>query len=279
MNKRRISEIWIYPIKSLAGIRLQKAMVMQKGLEYDRRWMLVDQEGRFLTQREHPTMALFTLTLDNSNLTVTSQLPVASMQSSFITIDLKEAISGDLTSVQIWDDQVEAAEVKPEYSAWFSQQLGIPCKLVFFPEDKRRDANPDYAKNNEQVSLADGYPFLIIGQTSLDDLNKKLEQPVSMRRFRPNFVFTDGLPYEEDTWRDFKIGQVSFRGIKPCGRCLLITVNPETGEMGVEPLKTLASYRKQGGKVYFGENLLARTYGEVCEGDDVEIMDFKTPRI
>ena len=274
MNKRRITEIWIYPIKSLAGIRKQKAVVKQKGLQYDRRWMLVDGEGRFLTQREHPKMALFKLAMDKDYLTISSQSAVAGFPQS-ITLDLKDNFSGDFSKVQIWDDEVEAVEVSPEYSKWFSELLMITCKLVFFPESNRRDADPDYAKNNEQVSLADGYPFLIIGQSSLDELNTKLEQPVSIKRFRPNFVFTNGLPHEEDMWRNFKIGSVSFEGVKPCARCVLTTVNPETGETGVEPLKTLSSYRRKNGKVCFGENLLPRMDGEVSEGDLIEIIDFK----
>lgn len=274
MNKRRITEIWIYPIKSLAGIRKQKAVVKQKGLQYDRRWMLVDGEGRFLTQREHPKMALFKLAMDKDYLIISSQSAVAGFPQS-ITLELKDDISGDFSKVQIWDDEVEAVEVSQEYSKWFSEHLMITCKLVFFPESNRRDADPDYAKNNEQVSLADGYPFLIIGQSSLDELNTKLEQPVSIKRFRPNFVFTNGLPHEEDMWRNFKIGSVSFEGVKPCARCVLTTVNPETGETGVEPLKTLSSYRRKNGKVCFGENLLPRMDGEVSEGDLIEIIDFK----
>lgn len=272
MNKRRISEIWIYPIKSLAGIRLQRAIVKQKGLQYDRRWMLVDTAGRFLTQREHPEMALFRVAIDNRHL-------IVSRQSESIRLDLSGKPASNFLKVQIWDDEVEATEVNPEYSAWFSRHLGIECKLVFFPENSQRDVDPEYALKKEQVSLADAYPFLIIGQSSLDALNKKLEVPISIKRFRPNFVFTDGSPHEEDTWRNFKIGTVSFEGIKPCARCVLITVDPETGVKGIEPLKTISTYRKLNAKVYFGENLLARTDGEVSEGDLIEIMDNKNSRI
>lgn len=273
MNKRRISQVWIYPIKSLAGIRLQKAVVKQKGLQYDRRWMLVDKEGRFLTQREHAEMALFNVIIENDYL-------VVSKQSQSIRWNLNGDASGNFAKVQIWDDEVEAAEVAPEYSKWFSEHLGIECKLVFFPEGNRRNVDPDYAVMNEQVSLADAYPFLIIGQASLDALNEKLDRPVSIKRFRPNFVFTEGLlPHEEDTWKNFRIGSVSFEGVKPCARCVLTTVDPDTGEKGVEPLKTISTYRKQNGKVYFGENLIARMEGEVNEGDVIEILDFKNARI
>ena len=127
----------------------------------------------------------------------------------------------------------------------------------------------------EQVSLADAYPFLIIGQSSLDELNKKLDLPMTMTRFRPNFVFTSGLANEEDSWKNFKIGGVLFEGVKPCARCVLTTVNPDTGEKGLEPLKTLAVYRKQNGKVNFGENVIARSNGEIKIGDLIEVLDFK----
>lgn len=275
MHKRRISEIWIYPIKSLAGIRLKKTIVQQKGLQYDRRWMLVDSNGRFLTQREHPKMALFSVAITNGHLIVSTQTPVTDEVVQSIKLDLNTEASGNFLKINIWDDEVETVEVNPDYSAWFSERLSIKCRLVFFPEENRRDADPDYARNNEQVSLADGYPFLIIGQSSLDELNKKLKEPVSIKRFRPNFVFTDGQPHEEDSWRNLAIGSVRFEGVKPCSRCVLITVNPETGEKGVEPLKELSTYRKKNNKVYFGENLLARSDGEVNEGDLIEIIDFK----
>ena len=275
MHKRKINQIWIYPIKSLAGIRLKKTIVKQKGLQYDRRWMLVDSEGRFLTQREHPKMALFSVAIASGYLVISTQPQGMDSVVQSIKLDLNANVSGSFLKVNIWDDDVEAVEVNPDYSAWFSRHLNIECRLVFFPEENRRDADPDYAKNKEQVSLADGYPFLIIGQSSLDELNKKLKEPISIKRFRPNFVFTGGLPHEEDSWRNFKIGSVSFEGVKPCSRCVLITVNPETGEKGVEPLRELSMYRKKNSKVYFGENLLARSYGEVNEGDLIEIIDFK----
>ena len=275
MHIRRISEIWIYPIKSLAGVRIRKAVVKQKGLQYDRRWMLVDSDGRFLTQREHPKMALFSVSINNDYLTVSALQHKTDAVAQSISIELNTEVSSAFSRVVIWDDEVEAVEVNTLYSTWFSKQLEVECRLVFFPEENRRDADPDYAKNNEQVSLADGYPFLIIGQSSLDELNRKLKEQVSIKRFRPNFVFFDGLPHEEDSWRSFMIGSVNFEGVKPCARCVLITVNPETGEGGVEPLKELSTYRKKNNKIYFGENLLARSYGEVNEGDVIEVIDFK----
>jgi len=271
MGERRISEIWIYPVKSLAGIRRNHVRVLPKGLEFDRRWMLVDEHGRFLTQREHPEMALFRVQLENHSLSVSFP-----EQQEKIKLGLACSKEGILSRVAIWDDAVEAIEVNPDLSRWFSACLNLTCRLVFFPETNKRDVDARYAHQGEQVSLADGYPFLVIGQASLDLLNSKLQEPLPIRRFRPNFVFTGGEPHEEDSWKNFKIGSVSFEGLKRCGRCVLTTVNPDTGVKGVEPLKTLATYRGEDGKVFFGENVVSRGEGEVRDGDPVEIIDLKS---
>jgi uncharacterized protein YcbX len=269
MDKFTLSEIWIYPIKSLAGIRLPRAKVAEKGLQHDRRWMLVDEDGRFLTQREHPQMALFQLTIDNGQLLINNLTSTESPES--ISIDLIPTLNEQHVKVTIWDDEVEAVEVDPSYSRWFSEKLKLTCKLVFFPEGNKRDIDPKYAHEKEQVSLADGYPFLIIGQSSLDDLNSKMNVAVPMKRFRPNFVFTGGAPFEEDSWKFFKIGKNRFKGVKPCARCVLTTVDPETGIKGKEPLATLATYRKVETKILFGQNLISIDNDEVCEGDQIEL--------
>jgi uncharacterized protein len=268
MTKLTLSEIWIYPIKSLAGIRLRQANVKQKGLEYDRRFMLVDEQGRFLTQREHSGMALFSVSIISQQLIIESK---TSKRSVFVGLHDLESKASESLRVKIWDDEVEAFEINPTYSTWFSEELKITCKLVYFPESNRRDVDPRYALSNEQVSLADGYPYLIIGQSTLDDLNSRLEMPLPMKRFRPNFVFTGGTPFEEDRWKNFKIGKNRFAAVKQCGRCVLITIDPETGLKGKEPLATLNTYRKRENKILFGQNLLAIDYDEVHEGDEIEL--------
>lgn len=264
MPRLTLTEIWIYPIKSLGGIRLSTAKVMAKGLELDRRWMLVDADGNCLTQRAHPIMSLFKLKVLKTQLTI-------EYRDDSIHLELNNPPASNPLSVTIWDDTVSTFEVNPSHSEWFSNRLGIPCKLVYFPEENDRPVNPKYHVNNEHVSLADAYPFLIIGQSSLDDLNARLSDPVPMNRFRPNFVFTGGSPYEEDTWRNFSIGSNRFVGVKPCDRCVLTTVNQETAEKGIEPLKTLSSYRKSNNKVYFGQNLVALEQKQVSVGDTIEL--------
>lgn len=264
MPELKLTEIWTYPIKSLGGISLTSAKIMGKGIQYDRRWMLVDTDGKFMTQRIHPKMALFKLTLDKTQLTIhykDHSLPVL-FNHTFIPTPL---------NVQIWDDLVSAFEVSTEHSHWFSDHLGIECRLVFFPEENARPVDPLYKVNDGHVSLADAYPYLIIGQSSLDDLNSRLPTPVPMNRFRPNLVFTGGDPYEEDTWRNFTIGTAAFVGIKPCARCALPTVNQDTGERGDEPIRTMSTYRKRDNKIYFGQNLVALHPAEIKVGDRITL--------
>lgn len=261
MQSLRLSEIWIYPIKSLGGIQLKEANVFEKGLQYDRRWMLVDEAGKFLTQRVHPVMALFKVSIEGEALVVTH---TQTKQSHSVALQPQPMLPSH--QVTIWDDTVLAYEVSVASSQWFTEQLGIKCKLVYFPEENDRAVDRMYA-TTEHVSLADGYPFLIIGQASLNDLNSKLEKAVPMNRFRPNFVFTGGNPFEEDAWKEFSIGTNRFVGVKPCSRCVLITVDQDTSQKSDEPLRTLSTYRKINNKIYFGQNLLAIDYSVVREGD------------
>ena len=265
MAELKLTQIWIYPIKSLGGISLSAAAVMEKGLEYDRRLMLVDETGTAMTQRVFPKMALFKSSIDKGLLTITHH------QHS-MKLDLKKPPLSNPTTVNIWDDTVSAFDLEGSYNQWFSELLESPCRLVYFPEENSRPVDPRYEVNHEQVSLADAYPFLIIGQSTLDDLNSRLTESVPMNRFRPNFVFAGGEPFEEDSWRNFSIGSTRFVGVKMCARCQLPTVNQDTGERGHEPLKTLSTYRKRENKVYFGQNLVALDYNPVRVGDTITIQ-------
>ncbi len=265
MADLKLSEIWIYPIKSLGGIQVQQSKVLEKGLQHDRRWMLVDETGQFMTQRIHPQMALFKLSFEKAGLNI-----MFGNHTNHLSFTNPSTI--DLMKVTVWDDSVLACEVSPAHSEWFSSLLGMKCKLVFFPEGNSRPVDPAYKINDEHVSLADAYPFLIIGQSTLDNLNEKLEEALPMNRFRPNLVFTGGEPHEEDTWRNFVIGANRFVGVKLCARCVLTTVNQDTAEKGVEPLKTLATYRKQGNKILFGQNLVALDHGHIHVGDQISVQ-------
>lgn len=174
---------------------------------------------------------------------------------------------GDPLRVEIWDDVCEAIHPSPEASALLSERLGVPVRLVYMPDASRRPVDPDYSIHADITSFSDGYPLLIIGQSSLDDLNTRLETPVGMERFRPNIVFSGGPPYSEDGLRRFTIAGIRFHGVKPCARCVLTTVDPRTASTGPEPLRTLSTYRTRGGKVLFGMNLIHEGGGSLCVGD------------
>ena len=263
MSQLQLSEIWIYPVKSLGGVRVKAARVFEKGLQHDRRWMLIDENGKFLTQRAHPMMSQFKIRPRESGFEISFQ--DESLQLNPVPL------SGTERQAVIWDDTVAVVEASPEYHRWFSERLQFPCRLVSFPESNPRLVDPDYRLQNESVSLADGYPMLIIGQASLDDLNTRLAQPVPMNRFRPNFVFTGGAPYEEEKWREFKIGQGAYVGVKPCARCQITTVDQQTGLAGKEPLLTLSKYRRWNGNIYFGQNVIPVDFEEVHEGDEIRV--------
>lgn len=261
-----LSEIWIYPIKSLGGIKLSEALVAERGLQYDRRWMLVDAGGKFITQRKEHGMALIDVALTEAGLRVNHRsIPQDSLFIPF------EPLTPFPIQVQVWDDVVDAVTVSEEADRWFSRYLDRTVRLVKMPEETTRLVDSQYAKNGEAVSFADDYPLLLIGQASLDALNGRLPEPVSMRRFRPNLVIEGTLPYAEDTWDFIKIGSAGFRAVKPCARCVLTTIDPDTAQTGAEPLKTLSTYRKQNGKILFGMNLLAQP-GRITVGDRLEIQ-------
>lgn len=277
MNEINISEICIYPIKSLGGISLQEAMVEEKGLQYDRRWMLVDEKGVFLSQREFPKMATLKTSFEPDGLNVTAKTGES------ISIPLAENERQNEIKVSVWSSKLKANEFENEVNQRFSGILQTNCRLVRMNENSKRLVSPFYAvrKFQDTVSFADGYPILIIGESSLDDLNSKLENPLPMNRFRPNLVVKNAEAFAEDNWKKIKIGETVFHLVKPCARCVMTTIDQETGiSDGKEPLKTLATYRlvKRAGasKINFGQNLIPENIGaKIKFGDRVEIIETK----
>jgi uncharacterized protein YcbX len=263
-----ISELNIYPVKSLRGISVKSANVTDRGFKHDRRWMLIDHFGNFMTQREYPQMAFINVEIKNNGLIVYHRKK-KDLNEHFIPINTSNP---KLITVPIWDDTCSAITVGKDSDKWFTEALGVECILVYQPFESHRLVDREYAKEKELVSFADGYPFLIIGQSSLDDLNSKLDEPLPMNRFRPNIVFTGGVPYQEDNMKNFKIANITFYGVKPCARCAITTTNQDTAERLYEPLKTLAAYRKFGNRVLFGMNLLHKGTGEIKIGDTIEII-------
>ncbi len=258
-----LSEINIYPIKSLAGISLKSSEVEERGLKYDRRWVLVNETNTFFTQRDYPEMALIKVAIENDGLKLRHK--TKNIEALFVPFNFEHKKK---ENVVIWDDTVTGEFYSNQIDGWFSEILGINCHLVKMPQSTKRIVDKAYAKN-KIVSFADGYPFMIIGQASLDDLNSRLEDPLPMNRFRTNFVFTGGKSFEEDNWNKFKIGDVKFQAVKPCARCVITTTDQETAERSHEPLLTLSKFRNFKGKVMFGMNLVCNSTGTVKLGDEI----------
>lgn len=262
-EEKRISELYIYPVKSLGGISLSSSEITPRGLKYDRRWMITDEKGMFLTQRTHPEMTFLKTSIKEGLLVISdSRKPGETLE---IQLDV---YTEEILNVVVWDDTVAAHVVSLQADKWLSERLDMPCRLVYMPDDTLRKVDPKYAKNGDTVGFADAFPFLLIGQASLDDLNSRLEKQLPMNRFRPNIVFTGGRPYEEDEWKTFTTQSAGFNVVKPCSRCVLTTTDQETAERAKEPLKTLSEYRNVNGKIMFGQNLTLG-YGTVISVGDV----------
>ncbi len=270
----QLSEIYIYPVKSLGGIRLEESKVTDRGLQYDRRWMLIDENNRFISQREYPKLAVFSTELFTNFLRITDTRVIKGILVN-LTPQFSEIIS--IINVTVWDDEVEAWEVSRIANNFFTEALGMPARLVYMPDESHRKTESNYSlKGDEITSFSDGYPILIVGQSSLDDLNNRLAEPITINRFRPNFVFTGGTEFEEDEWHEFKVGDVRFFGVKPCARCVMTTIDPQTGEKkGKEPLLSLNRYRKAGNKILFGQNVLISQLGKVSVDDVIEVISRK----
>ncbi len=250
---RKLSQIFIYPIKGLKGISLNESIIDKTGLQYDRRWMLVDETGTFISQRSHPVMALFKVVQTENGFDVWE--PKAKE-----CLAVPKLVSGSKIKVSIWEDTCDVISYNKFANEWFSTFLEMKCKLVYMPDDCNRAVETEFNRGNDSVSFADAYPILLIGEESMADLNDRLTIPANIDRFRPNLVFKGGTAFEEDTYSEFSIGSHQFLATRPCGRCTVPGVNQQTGKpdmAGKELLKILASYRSKNNKVYFGQNVLS----------------------
>ena len=264
-----ISQLFIYPVKSLSGIALESAQVTDRGLQHDRRWMLVNEQNRFLSQRELPKMALLQVTLEKDGIRIKS----AEQPHDDIIIPYDTEENG-MEKVTIWNATCDARRVGEKIDTWFSNKLGVTCKLVFMPDESMRpvDTTSGFHPDGKYTSFADAYPFLLIGEASLQDLNSRLQEPVTIKRFRPNIVFSGGLPYQEDEIGDFTVNNIHFTGLENCARCMVPNVDPETGIPGREPVKTLATYRLHNKKINFGRNVVHSGKGIIRVGDEIRLL-------
>ncbi len=263
-----LSHITCYPAKSMAGIGLASALVEPRGLQGDRRFMLVDDEGRFLTARKHPKMLLVAFRRAALQLS----LSAPDMEPAHIEFDRDEPT----VPVTVWKDALMATAVSAQADAWLSEYLGLSCHLVFMGPNSRRSIDPSFGQPEDEVSFADGYPILVLSQASVDALNKRLRTPLGMERFRPNLVIADCPAHAEDDWQRIRVGDaVELELVKRCSRCVLTTIDSGTAERDSqqEPLRTLAAYRRgEGGQVYFGMNAIPRRTGRVRIGDPVTVL-------
>ncbi|MBC7885057.1 MAG: MOSC domain-containing protein [Saprospiraceae bacterium] len=260
-----ITDLIIYPIKSLAGIPVQHANALRSGFQHDRRWMLLDEDNVFLTQREIPELALFAPEIKDDKMSIR-------YQNEHFFFDISET-SNVAIPTKVFTDDADTMEVSRNSNQWFSDMLKKKVRLVHLKDDQSRQ---HYNKNKNEhifVSLADGYPYLLAGHESLDHLNRKLQQPLAMNRFRPNMVVTSSVPHEEDEWGELTIGSAKFLNMKPCGRCKIITINQTTTVIDNEPLTILNTYRKAGHNVMFGTNMTCVREGMVHVGDTIYRAD------
>ena len=266
-----LSQIIVYPVKSLAGISVTQWPLVKTGLLYDRCWMLVDAQGEFLSQRRLPRMALIkTQIIDN-------QLWLNAEGHQAISLSLSPA-TGELISIKVWEYQGQGQTVSDALDHWFSLVLEHPCRLVYHPENQIRPVDPDYAFNTDQTAYSDGFPLLLASEASLADLNHKSGLSLDMRRFRTNLVATHCKAFAEDRWRKIRINNVSFRLPKPCSRCAIPGIDPDHGEPQKAVLSALADWRKYNNKVYFGQNLIHDSTGILNLGDEIEILSQGEPQ-
>jgi uncharacterized protein len=254
-----ITQIYIYPIKGMKGISVSSAYALSAGMQHDRRWMLVDGDGRFVSQRNDTRLALLEVDIEGENLTIKYQDDQFS-----VAIDLH---SDQILETEVWDDHATCYIVSDEANAWFSRVLEGDYRLVKMVDEHSRQHYATQIDTIVDVSLADGYPYLFIGTASVDLLNEKLPFTILVDRFRPNIVIQSHVAHEEDELGVFALGKARFQNIKPCARCQVVTIDQQTGDIHKEVLQTLSQYRKIGNKVVFGTNVICIEEGLVSVGD------------
>lgn len=261
----KVHGIYIYPIKGMRGIAVRSARLEQEGFEYDRRWMLVDDKGKFISQRTHPELAKFIPMIQGHDLVI-----------SYDDASFKwplEQCTEEVISVSVFDDIMEAALVSDECSAWFSEQLGGSYRLVKVSSSTNRIKNfksylsDSSIESTTTVGFADGYPYLMLGTASVNLLNSKMDEDLNIDRFRANIIIRTNEPHIEDTWKNIQIGDQQLYVVKPCARCQVPTIDQKTGIKGKQPNIALASYRKDGNKVNFGMNAVSLSDGVIHIGD------------
>ena len=268
MEDIHIDKLFIYPIKSVSGIEVTEAQAEEKGFRHDRRWMLIDDDNRFITQRKFHELALIDTSIEDGMI----KLRHRKSPGFHAEVPLEVRHGKRVISV-IWKDEVEVLWPGLPADEWFSEMLKTSCRLVFMPREARRQVDEKYVPQTMNTSLSDGYPYLLTNEASLADINNRAHARLTMRRFRPNIVVSGTEAFAEDHWKRFRAGDAVFRIVKPCARCVVTTIDPDTGAKGKEPLKTLSEYRKDGHKILFGQNMILEKPGIVQVGAPVELLE------
>jgi len=265
-----LTALYRYPVKSAQAETLRHSEFDGLGLTGDRRWMLIDDaSGRFLTQRALPQLGRLQALLREDG-----GVQLSAPEQGAITV----SVPGDhalLRGITLWSDTLRVPDAGDEAAAWVSRLVGKPTRLVYMPAERARTAGAAYGDPGDRVAFADGFPLLLIGSASLDDLSRRVGRSLEMLRFRPNLVIDGVPPYAEDGWKRIRIGEHEFRLLKPCSRCILTTIDPSSGQRSSdrEPLATLKTYREQEGQVFFGQNLVADGAGVLEVGMPVTVLD------
>ncbi len=263
----QLAAISVYPIKSCAGNLLETAQVEMRGLAQDRRWMLVDESGRFQTGRQSPKLLrVQAQPLGDARLRVSAP--------DMTAIEIACADNASRTAATVWGSQVSAVDAGGVAADWFSSYLGRPVRLVYADPSMHRPLDPEYSRAGDETAFADGYPLLLLSRAASDALSSRVGRELGWRRFRPNLLVDGTSAHAEDGWRRIRIGAVEFDVVKPCVRCILTTIDPDTAvaDADGEPLATLKFYRRGPKGITFGQNLIARGVGAIRVGDRVEVL-------
>ncbi len=257
--------LFIYPIKGMAGIAVNEALCTSKGFQYDRRFMLIDENGKFVSQRNTPLLSTFKTELNERGITI-------SYNHEKIHID-SNSVTNQMIQCTVWSSDAEAFLLKSDINNWFTKNLGFNCKMVFMDEQMRRSKQINSIKEEISLSFADGYPYLMLGSASVDLLNSKLEDPVNANRFRANIIIKTNQPHIEDQWDEILINRASFKNIKPCVRCQVIGIDQEKGLRDKTTIKTLSQYRSFNNNITFGTNAITLSPNTIIKiGDQVKIV-------
>lgn len=266
----QLAALYRYPLKSAAGEVLQASLIDALGLAGDRRWLVVDaHNGRFLTQRLLPqlTQLLARYAEEEALLLSAPGAPALAVR--------RPGAAAEPVAISIWRDSLSALDAGPEAAAWLTRLLGRPCRLVYLPAERARQVDTAHARVGDRVAFADGFPLLLIGQASLDELSARVGRPLEVLRFRPNLVVSGSAPFAEDGWQRIRIGGLDFRVAKGCSRCIMTTLDPASGQRSAdgEPLATLRTFRQRDGEVYFGQNLICDGRGTLEVGMPVDVLE------